>query len=55
MSKTKDVHLHLVVDAKLLEEIEAWRERQEFPASRSEILRRLIMAGLQRSKRRAMA
>jgi hypothetical protein len=50
MSKIKDVHLHLVVDTKLLKEIERWRRRQKFAASRSEIVRRLIMAGLESAK-----
>ena len=55
MNKIKDVHLHLVVDGKLMKEIERWRRRQKFYASRSEIVRRLIMAGLESTKQQEIA
>lgn len=51
MSKiNKDVHLHLVVDAKLALQIERWRRRQKYEASKSETVRRLIKAGLAAEK-----
>jgi len=47
----KDVHLHLVISTKMMEEIERYRRRQKFlSASRSESLRQLILAGLKASK-----
>jgi metal-responsive CopG/Arc/MetJ family transcriptional regulator len=48
-------HLHLVVDEKLMMEIDLWHWRHKKPMSRSAIIRQLITAGLEATDKQKAA